>query len=30
MAQNQLYYQALVDRMSGKFNSLNTVLRGGN
>lgn len=29
LATNQIYYQALVDRMSGKFNSLQTVIRGG-
>lgn len=30
LADNQLYYQALVDRMSGKFNSLSKVITGGN
>ncbi|WP_243289881.1 flagellar basal body rod protein FlgB [Bacillus sp. FJAT-47783] len=29
MAQNQIYYDALVDRLSGKFNSLKTVIKGG-
>ncbi len=29
LAKNQIYYQALVDRMNGKFNSLQTVIRGG-
>ncbi|MFB1049580.1 flagellar basal body rod protein FlgB [Paraliobacillus sp. JSM ZJ581] len=29
LATNQLYYQALVDRLNGKFNSLQTVIRGG-
>jgi flagellar basal-body rod protein FlgB len=29
LAKNQIYYQALVDRMSGKFNSLQTVIKGG-
>lgn len=29
LAVNQIYYQALVDRLSGKFNSLQTVIRGG-
>jgi flagellar basal-body rod protein FlgB len=29
MAKNQLYYQALVQRLNGKFNSMNLVLRGG-
>ncbi|RDY72164.1 flagellar basal body rod protein FlgB [Halobacillus trueperi] len=30
LAQNQIQYQALVDRMSGKFRSLESVIRGGN
>ncbi|MDX8046931.1 flagellar basal body rod protein FlgB [Gracilibacillus sp. S3-1-1] len=30
LAKNQIYYQGLVDRMNGKFNSLQTVVRGGN
>ncbi|WP_100010965.1 flagellar basal body rod protein FlgB [Lentibacillus sediminis] len=30
LAKNQIYYQGLVDRISGKFSSLQTVLRGGN
>ena len=30
LAKNQIYYQALVDRLNGKFNSLQTVIRGGN
>jgi len=30
MAENQIYYEALVDRLNGKFNSLQTVIRGGN
>ncbi|TFB23217.1 flagellar basal body rod protein FlgB [Filobacillus milosensis] len=30
LAQNQLYYEALVERINGKFNSLKEVLRGGN
>jgi flagellar basal-body rod protein FlgB len=30
LAKNQIYYNSLVDRMSGKFNSLRTVIRGGN
>ncbi|MFC4387392.1 flagellar basal body rod protein FlgB [Gracilibacillus marinus] len=30
LAKNQIYYQALIDRINGKFNSLNTVIRGGN
>ncbi|WP_010093435.1 flagellar basal body rod protein FlgB [Ornithinibacillus scapharcae] len=29
LAQNQIYYQSLVDRLNGKFNSLQTVIRGG-
>lgn len=29
LAKNQIYYQALVDRMNGKFNNLQTVIRGG-
>ncbi|SRR5690625_508461 len=30
LAKNQLYYEALVDRINGKFNSIKTVLGGGN
>lgn len=30
LAKNQIYYQALVDRINGKFGSLQTVIRGGN
>jgi flagellar basal-body rod protein FlgB len=30
LAQNQIYYQALVDRINGKFGSIQTVVRGGN
>lgn len=30
MAQNQIYYNVLVDRMNGKFNALKEVLKGGN
>lgn len=30
LAQNQIYYQGLVDRMNGKFSKIQTVLRGGN
>ncbi|MFS0672429.1 flagellar basal body rod protein FlgB [Ornithinibacillus sp. 179-J 7C1 HS] len=29
LAQNQIYYQSLVDRINGKFNSLQTVIKGG-
>lgn len=30
MAQNQIYYNVLVDRMNGKFNALKEALKGGN
>ncbi|GEL75884.1 flagellar basal body rod protein FlgB [Tenuibacillus multivorans] len=30
LAENQIYYQALIDRVNGKFNSIKTILRGGN
>ncbi|MBM7586826.1 flagellar basal-body rod protein FlgB [Bacillus pakistanensis] len=29
LAKNQIYFNALSDRMSGKFNSLQSVIRGG-
>ena len=29
MAENQIYYNALIDRMNGKLNTLSTVIRGG-
>nr|WP_202049313.1 flagellar basal body rod protein FlgB [Bacillus glycinifermentans] len=29
MAENQIQYQALVERISGKFNSLKTAITGG-
>jgi flagellar basal-body rod protein FlgB len=29
MASNQIYFNALTDRINGKFNSLQTVVRGG-
>lgn len=29
LADNQIYYNALIDRISGKFNTLNTVIKGG-
>ncbi|MGP7817511.1 flagellar basal body rod protein FlgB [Niallia sp. 01092] len=29
LATNQIYYNALIERMNGKFNSLETVIRGG-
>ncbi|MFA1818576.1 flagellar basal body rod protein FlgB [Virgibacillus oceani] len=30
LAKNQVHYQALVDRINGKFGSIQTVIRGGN
>jgi len=30
LAKNQIYYQALVDRINGKFSSIQTAVRGGN
>ena len=30
MAKNQIQYNALVERLSSKFNSLKTVIKGGN
>jgi flagellar basal-body rod protein FlgB len=30
LAKNQIYYNALIDRMNGRFQSLQTVIRGGN
>ncbi|RKQ37478.1 flagellar basal body rod protein FlgB [Oceanobacillus halophilus] len=30
LAKNQIYYNSLVERMNGKFGSLQTVIRGGN
>ena len=30
LAENQIYYQSLVDRLNGKFGDLQTVIRGGN
>ena len=30
MAKNQIQYNALIERLSGKFNSLKTVIKGGN
>lgn len=30
MAKNQIYYHSMIDRLNGKFSSLQTVLRGGN
>lgn len=29
LATNQIYYNALVDRMNGKLNTLQTVIKGG-
>lgn len=29
LAENQIYYNALVDRVSGKFNTLQNVVKGG-
>ncbi|MFD2628379.1 flagellar basal body rod protein FlgB [Oceanobacillus kapialis] len=29
LAKNQIYYQALVDRINGKFGSLQKILQGG-
>lgn len=29
LATNQIYYNSLIDRINGKFNSLQTVIRGG-
>lgn len=29
LAKNQIYYRGLVDRMNGKFNTLQTVIKGG-
>jgi flagellar basal-body rod protein FlgB len=29
LAQNQIYYNALVERLNGKFNSLKTIIKGG-
>jgi flagellar basal-body rod protein FlgB len=29
LAENQIYYNALIERINGKFNSLKTVISGG-
>ncbi len=29
LAENQIYYNALIERLNGKFNSLKTVISGG-
>lgn len=30
LAENQIYYNALIDRVGGKLSSLNNVIKGGN
>ncbi|MBP3039457.1 flagellar basal body rod protein FlgB [Bacillaceae bacterium Marseille-Q3522] len=30
LASNQIYYHALIDRINGKFSSLENVIKGGN
>ena len=30
LAENTIYYNALIERVSSKFNTLNTVIKGGN
>lgn len=30
LAKNQIYYEAMVDRLKGEFSNIQTVLRGGN
>lgn len=30
LAKNQIYYNGLIDRINGKFSSLQSVIRGGN
>lgn len=30
LAKNQIYYNSLIDRINGKFSSLQSVIRGGN
>ncbi|MFS0823618.1 flagellar basal body rod protein FlgB [Bacillus sp. 1P02SD] len=30
LAENQIYYNAVTERISGKFNTLKTVIKGGN
>lgn len=30
LAENQIYYQAMVDRLNGEFDQLKKVIRGGN
>jgi len=29
LAENQIYYNALIERVNGKFNTLQTVIKGG-
>ncbi|KZE96290.1 MULTISPECIES: flagellar basal body rod protein FlgB [unclassified Geobacillus] len=29
LAENQIYYNALIERLNGKFNTLKTVIKGG-
>jgi flagellar basal-body rod protein FlgB len=29
LAKNQIYYNALIERLNGRFNSLQTVIKGG-
>jgi flagellar basal-body rod protein FlgB len=29
LAENTIYYNALIERLNGKFNTLNTVIKGG-
>lgn len=29
MAKNQIYYNALIERLNGRFNTLKTVIKGG-
>ena len=29
LAENTIYYNALIDRLNGKFNTLNSVIKGG-
>lgn len=29
LAENTIYYNALIDRINGKFNTLNSVIKGG-
>lgn len=29
LAENQIFYRSLVDRLNGKFQTMQTVIRGG-